>query len=394
MATFAPERPRPRPTRAPEAGAPIGVVAAGHPLTGGAAPFNDAMVRALRRRGPVAHLGWRRMYPPFAYRGQATDERSRPPGAVPPERLLDWHNPLTWRAAIGRLDAAGARALVIPWLHPVMAPPTRWMLRHAPRGMRRVVICHNVRAHEPAPFEARLTRAALAHADLLVTHAAGQRAELAELGLGGIPLLDAFHPVFVAEDLALPPAPEAVARTRRQMGSPDLALLCFGAIRPYKGVELAVEAMALVDPAISVRLVVAGRFWMDRAPLEERIRALGLGRRVELRDGYLTNDEAAVLFEASDAALLPYRSASQSGVVGLAFAHGRPVIATSVGGLPEAVRHGVDGLLCPPDDPGAIAAAIERLAAARQDLAAGVAITRAERSFDRYADRLRQALDR
>jgi len=393
MATFAPERRVPAVRAARPTGA-IGVVAAGHPLTGGAAPFNDAMVRALRRRGAVAHLGWRRMYPPLAYRGQATDEHSCPPGAVPAERLLDWHNPLTWRAALARLDAAGARALVIPWLHPVMAPPTRWMLRHAPRGMRRAVICHNVRAHERAPLEERLTRAALANADLLVTHAAAQRDELADLGLGGIPLLEAFHPVFVAADLAAPPSPEAVAAARRAMGSPDLVLLCFGAIRPYKGVDLAVEAMALVDPAVSVRLVVAGRFWMDRAPLEARIRALGVERRVELRDGYLTNDEAAVLFEASDAALLPYRSASQSGVVGLAFAHGRPVVATAVGGLPQAVRHGVDGLLCPPGDPAAIAAAIERLAADRGALAAGVALTRTERSFDRYAELLEGALGR
>ena len=87
---------------------------------------------------------------------------------------------------------------------------------------------------------------------------------------------------------------------------------------------------------------------------------LGLASdRVEFRDRYISNEEAALLFGAADAAILPYRSASQSGVAQLSFAYGRPVIATSVGGLPAAVRHGQDGLLCEPDDPAALARAIE-----------------------------------
>ena len=395
MATVAPERAgHRRSTRLgpPSAAAPLGVIGAAHPLTGGAAPFNDAMVRALRRRGPVTFLSWRRMYPPLLYRGQAVDAISRPPGAESAERVLDWHDPRTWRAAIDRLSGTGARALVIPWLHPVMAPPTRWLLRHAPRDVRRVVVCHNVYPHEPTPFAHTLLKTTLRHADLLVTHAAEQQDELAELGLGRIPLLTAFLPVLVAEDLAMRPTAEQISAARSALGAPDLVLVCFGAIRPYKGVDLAIEAMALVEPALSVKLVVAGRFWIDKSSLEARIAALGLGDRVELRDGYLSNEQTALLFEAADGALLPYRSASQSGVVGLAFAHRKPVIATRVGGLPEAIRDGEDGLLCPPNDPVALARAIERLASTRERLAVGAARAVSGRSFDRYAELLDEAL--
>src|SRR5262249_23388338 len=88
-----------------------------------------------------------------------------------------------------------------------------------------------------------------------------------------------------------------------------------------------------------------------RRPLLARRRgaALGLNGLLELRDGYVPNEETARLFAEADAALLPYRSASQSGVAQLAFAYGRPVIATRVGGLPAAVADGEDGLLCEPD---------------------------------------------
>src|SRR5439155_4970240 len=97
---------------------------------------------------------------------------------------------------------------------------------------------------------------------------------------------------------------------------------------------------------------------------------------------------------AADGVVLPYRSATQSGVAQLAFAYGAPVVATNVGGLPAAIEHGRTGLLCPPDNAFAFARAIERLARDRARLAAGVAASEDEHSFTRYAELLREALGR
>jgi glycosyltransferase involved in cell wall biosynthesis len=369
----------------------LGVIAAVPPLTGGAAQFNAAMVAALRERVPVELLSWRRLYPPLLYRGQERDERSQLSRLELTAFALDWHDPRTWRRALRRLDEFGAEAIVLPWLHPVSAPPYRWLLRHA-GGPRRVVICHNVLPHEHVPGAAWLTRSTLSRADLLVTHAPQQAGELRALGLGGVPILEAFHPRFVAADLSPVPDPGHVARERSRLGDPDLLLLFFGAVRPYKGLDLALEALARVDTAIDVRLVVAGRFWESRERYDRLIDSLGLSLRVHVRDGYVTNEDTALLFSAADASLLPYRSATQSGVAQLSFAYGTPVIATRVGGLPAAIEHGRTGFLCPPDDPSALAAAIERLAAERARLAAGVEASEHEHSFERYADALIDAL--
>jgi glycosyltransferase involved in cell wall biosynthesis len=371
----------------------LGVIAAVHPLTGGAAQFNTAMVAALRERGPVELLSWRRLYPPFLYRGQERDERSSPPRREPADFVLDWHDPRTWRQAVHRLEQFGADALVLPWLHPVSAPPYRWLLRHA-GGMRRVVVCHNVLPHEHVPAANWLTRSTLRHADLLVTHAPQQVDELRSIGLGAIPVLPAFHPRFVADELAPAPGPTAVAAERRRLGDPGLLLLFFGAVRPYKGLDLALEALAQVDRTLDARLVVAGRFWEGRNRCDRLIVRLGLTGRVEIRDGYVTNEEAALLFCSADGAVLPYRSATQSGVAQLSFAYGTPVVATRVGGLPAAIEHGRTGLLCPPDNPFALARAIERLAMERSRLAAGVTADANEHSFERYAALLEDALRR
>jgi glycosyltransferase involved in cell wall biosynthesis len=368
----------------------LGVIAAMPPHTGGAAPFNAAMVAALRDRGPLELVSWRRLYPPLFYRGREADVRSlRGPGTTP--FVLDWHNPRTWREAVHRLAQFGAEAVVLPWLHPISAPPYRWLLRHV-KGMQRVVVCHNVLPHEHVPAESRLARATLRHADLLVTHAPQQAEELRKLGLGSIPVLHAFHPRFIADQLAPTPDAAAVAAERRRLGEPGLLLVFFGAVRFYKGLDVALEALAKVDPKLDARMVVAGRFWEGRERYDQLVARLGISTRVEIRDSYLSDQEAALLFSAADAAVLPYRSATQSGVAQLAFAYGTPVVATCVGGLPAAIEHGRTGLLCPPDDPAALARLIESFAQQRPTLAAGVAESVDEQSFRRYAALLGDAL--
>jgi D-inositol-3-phosphate glycosyltransferase len=372
--------------------APLAFLAPVHPLVSGAAQFNTSMLSALRELGPVEALSWRRLYPPLLHSRDTHDLVSRPRRSEHAESLLDWADTRSWRKALRRVADSSAQAMVLPWVHPVMAPPYRYLLRHAPPGLARVVICHNVEPHERVPCGAALARSVLRHADLLVVHASCQTAQLADLGLADRPVMEAFHPRFVAEDLCAPPTPEQIECERARQGEPDLSLLAFGAIRPYKGIDLALEALARVRDGLRVRLTVAGVFWDGGAALRNRVAALGLEDRVELRDGFVSNEEAALLFAAADASLLPYRSATQSGVVQLSFAYGRPVIATAVGGLVEAVAHGEDGLLCRPDDPDALVHAIERMARDRAALADGVRRAGAEHSFRRYGELLHTAL--
>ncbi len=370
----------------------LAVIAPVHPLVSGAAQFNTAMVAALGELGPVQTFSWRRLYPPLLHRRGTHDLVSRPTRVPAAEPLLDWADPRTWRAALRRIEAASPAALILPWVHPVMAPPYRYLLRHAPKGVARVIICHNVETHERVPLGRPLSRAVLRLADLLVVHASQQTAELAALGAGGRPILRAFHPQFCAEDLSREPTPAEVAAERARQGNPELSLLAFGAIRPYKGIDLALAALARLPPERSVRLTVAGVFWDGGEQLRRQVAELGLEDRVELRPGFQSNQQAALLFAAADGALLPYRSATQSGVVQLAFAYGVPVIATAVGGLCEAVEHGRDGLLCPPEDAAALAAAIERFGREREHLTEGVRRGAADHSFRRYAELLREAI--
>ncbi len=140
-------------------------------------------------------------------------------------------------------------------------------------------------------------------------------------------------------------------------------VLFFGGIRPSKGVPDLVEALALVPGDHTFHAVIEGypSKQMDIPALRRRITVLGLETRVTLDPRYVGVGEVAGLMERAALVVLPYRSATQSGIAHLAFSFGRPVVATSVGGLAEVVEHEGTGLLVPPEDPQAMAAAIDRL---------------------------------
>ena len=150
------------------------------------------------------------------------------------------------------------------------------------------------------------------------------------------------------------------SRARARLGIPagELVLLFFEFVRPYKGLRHLIEAMPRILEWGPVHLVIAGEFWHDRRDYFDRIEQLGLGDHVTALDRYAPNEEVADLFAAADLVVQPYETATQSAVTQIAFDLGRPVLVTSVGGLPESVRDRETGYVVPPADPAAIAAAV------------------------------------
>nr|MDQ2814174.1 glycosyltransferase [Actinomycetota bacterium] len=172
-----------------------------------------------------------------------------------------------------------------------------------------------------------------------------------------------------------PPVPPRVPRPPWGPGQPESSvcrLLFFGIVRPYKGLDVLLRALAR-GPG-HLRLTVAGEFWGGTGETEKLIAELGIGHQVRLRPGYLPADEIPALFAAADALVLPYREATASQNALLAFAHGVPVITTTAGALGDLVRDGVDGLTCAPGDTDGLVRALAAVSApgAADRLRAGI----------------------
>ena len=152
------------------------------------------------------------------------------------------------------------------------------------------------------------------------------------------------------------------------IGEPDVAseaitdddhtVLFFGRIWEYKGLEFLIRAEPQVTAACpQVKFTIAGR----GEDLERYRRMMTHPERFEVVDGWITDQQRARMFATASVVALPYVEATQSGVIPIAYAYEKPVVATRVGGLPDMVEHGVTGLLVEPRDVTGLADAIIQL---------------------------------
>ena len=141
---------------------------------------------------------------------------------------------------------------------------------------------------------------------------------------------------------------------------PRWTFVLFGEVKPYKGLDVLVEALAALDPALraQARVIVAGRPRMDLAPLLARIESLGLAPHLELRLQRQSDEQMALLFAQADCFVFPYRQIDASGVYFLVKSFGAWMIASRVGIFADDIAEGRDGVLVPPEDVAALAAAL------------------------------------
>jgi glycosyltransferase involved in cell wall biosynthesis len=159
------------------------------------------------------------------------------------------------------------------------------------------------------------------------------------------------------------PADRQTARAALGVEDGVVALL-FGQLRPDKGIDDLLAAAAEVP---QLRVLIAGEDIGGLAQAADRLANPALTGRVTVREGFLPMPEVGELFAAADVAVVPYRVASQSGVLLLAYGFARPVVAYPVGGLPEAVVDGETGWLCARPDAAALADTLRAVVAAGPD---------------------------
>jgi glycosyltransferase involved in cell wall biosynthesis len=334
--------------RAEDPASRIGLIGPVQPFRGGIAQYTTQLHRALTRQADLLTLSFRRMYPAWLFPGQGERDPDyaghREPGV---EYLIDPYDLRTWLRAAERLRAHGATQVVIPWWTAYWSPCFSVIARRLRRfGIRVTFLCHNVQDHEDTWLNALAAHLALRAGNDYLVHCERQRGRL--LGLYDCaPVQVHPHPVYDQ-------FPAARGVLPRRAG---LELLFYGFVRPYKGVDVLLQAVAAL-PERDLFLTIAGEVWGGSLDLAAAVQAAGLAERVELRPRYHTEQESAELFARADAVVLPYRDASASGVVALAYHYDRPVIVTRVGGLPDVVEAGASGFIVPPDDPAALAQAI------------------------------------
>ncbi len=328
-----------------------------YPFKGGIAQYTTQLYRELEARHDTLFISFKRQYPDWLYPGQtdrdvdSTDLVEK--RAIP---LLDSLNPVTWYRAAMRIRDFQPEVVIFPWWVMFWAPQFIFMilvLRTRAKQARIIFLCHNVTAHEPSWLSRVLTRITLGLGDAFLVQSEQDERELGDL-LDSPRIMRVEHPNYAVEDSDLWSRQQA----KDKLGLEGDVLLFFGFIRPYKGLHTLLEAMPLVLQKRPCTLLIAGEVWGDQEEYARHIEQLGIGDSIRWEQRYIPQAQVPEYFCASDLVVLPYLSATGSGVVKLAFSHHRPVVVTGVGSLPTDVKEGRSGYIVPAGDPNALADAI------------------------------------
>ena len=337
----------------------IAILGPVYPFKGGIAHHTGVLHTELAARGhTVKQFSFRKQFPAFLFPGKSQFDNSNSRLDIVAERTFIPWDPLSWFATARSIKNFSPDILMPIWWTPFTGPGY-WGILSALAGKFPVLfILHNVIPHEKMPGIRFFTKAALKLGGGFIVQSKKVEGEF----LSFMPDCEDRwrkmipHPTYNFQEYSFPSQADA----RKKLGITEKrVILFFGLVRKYKGLMNLIEAFPEAEKAVEgLRLLIAGEFYDDIEPYRKAIAKGGASAKITLRNQFIPSEEVGVYFSAADAVVLPYVSASQSGIVQTAYGFNKPVISTRVGGLPEIIEEGRTGLLCEPENPAELAAKI------------------------------------
>ncbi|TNE53766.1 MAG: glycosyltransferase [Bacteroidetes bacterium] len=325
-----------------------------YPFRGGISQFNGLIYRELEKHHQVQAYSFTRQYPNILFPGktQYVTEKDTV-DRIPTKRVLDTINPFSYLKTAREIRKFAPDLFLSRYWMPFFAPSHGFVAGRMKSAVR-IAILDNVIPHEQRFFDGPLNRYFLKRFDGFVVMSDAVMKDLLSIRPNA-PYLRIDHPSYsqFGERKDAQKAKELLGLSQEKK-----ILLFFGIIRDYKGLGVLLDAFAKLDE--SYHLVIAGESYGSFEKYQKQMDVLGVGDRISLFNEYIPEDEVSNYFSAADVCVLPYLSATQSGITAIAHHFGVPVIVTDVGGLKETVLHEETGLVIEKPDATILAGAIQR----------------------------------
>lgn len=324
-----------------------------YPYRGGNSLYVSYLYDSLKEHFDIKIFNYKLLYPGLLFPGTTQYDQSETLyKKAPSERLINSINPFNWFNVAQRIKSENADLVVFDWWHPFFGPchfSISAFIRKKYKG-KILFITENFISHEGNAVDKTLTRIGLKNADTFLALSDIVAKDLKYLS-GSRKIYRSDLPVFECYNSG-EPADFLKSREKLGISSSSKVLLFFGYVRKYKGLDLLIDALPLVKKEYpDTKLLIVGEFYDNPSVYTEKIKSLGLENDVVLINRFVPNEEVAQFYEASDVVVLPYRSATQSGILNVAYGFFKPAVVTNVGGLSEFVKNGETGIIVKPDSP-------------------------------------------
>jgi glycosyltransferase involved in cell wall biosynthesis len=345
--------------------ATIVIIGPAHPLRGGGiTTFNQRLAKEFMDTGHDCSIySFSLQYPSFLFPGKTQYSDEPPPEGLTIHTVINSVNPLNWIKVGNRLKKEKPDIIVVRFWLPFMGPSLGTILRRVKKNRHTKIICiaDNVIPHEKRPGDKPFTSYFVKSCDAFIAMSEKVLNDLRRFEKDK-PALYVKHPLYDNFGTIIS---KSVARNHLGLPEHEKIILFFGFIRKYKGLDLLLEAMRILQQpgfepqSLQLKLLIAGEFYEDEKQYHEQIEKSGIKEQLILRTDFIPDSEVKYYFCAADAVIQPYRNATQSGVSPLAYHFEKPMIVTNVGGLPSVVPHEKAGLVVEPE-PAAIANGISK----------------------------------
>jgi glycosyltransferase involved in cell wall biosynthesis len=319
------------------------------PYRGGIATFSDFLFDQLQSRVDIKAYNFTNLYPSLLFPGKSQYLDPKDTETEYANRLLHSWNPLNWKQTASEIAIEKPEHLLISYWHPFFAPAFIRIITHVLKNSpdtKISILAHNVLPHEKFPLGNFLTKILLKKADHVIVLSEKSRSEADTLSIS-TKVTKLFHPVYEQDH-----PDKTRSELRKQFGFSDdeFVLLFFGLIRPYKGLDLMIKALNEMDlKAKGIRPFIVGEFYMDKEQVLSKINETHR-KFYTIIDRFVSDQEMAEILTLSDAMVMPYRSATQSGILANAINFKLPCIVSDLEGLTEHIEADKSALVFPSEN--------------------------------------------
>ena len=327
------------------------IIGPAYPLRGGLASYDERLAREFTHMGyDTTIYTFSYQYPGFLFPGTTQYSTGKAPADIKVKVRINSVNPLNWISTGNELKKMRPDVIVVRYWLPFMGPCLGTILRRVKKNRHTRVVCiaDNIIPHEQRPGDTIFTKYFLKPVDAFITMSEKVLSDLQQFAVGK-PAKFVPHPLY---DNFGDKIPKTAAREKLGIAAGEKIILFFGFIRKYKGLDILLEAMKILNSRAGgspVKLLIAGEFYEDEKNYESLLNDPGIKPNVIQHTRFIADDEVKFYLCAADCVVQPYRNATQSGVTPLAYHFEVPMIVTNVGGLPALVPDHKVGLVAEPD---------------------------------------------
>lgn len=327
-----------------------------YPYRGGIAQFNANLLRALEEQNhEVTAYTFTRQYPEFLFPGKTqmvTEGDIADP--IPSIRVLDSINPISWQKTVSTINQIQPDILLMKYWMSYMAPCLGYVAGGVKKNSTVLTVVDNAIPHEKKFFDKAFASYFFNRNDKFIAMSESVKNDIlsirkdAQVLVKDHPLYDHFGKMLLKKE----------AQEKLGISTQKKTLLFFGFIRDYKGLDLLLDAFNFLDN--DFQLVIAGESYGSFETYQDKIDRHPNKHNIYPFVRYIDDNEVPLFFGCADAVILPYKSATQSGISAIAYHFEIPIIATDVGGLKETISDGHTGIIIPEATPASIVDGIKR----------------------------------